>query len=240
MDIGTFSNITCPAGFSFVNKLQKQNPKANFFEKKKKSTSLIIYQKSDWQPHVVCKYAVSSLRQDCIPCPSGTYSLETASLFQETEFLCFPCPFGGDCSLGGSFIRARKNFWGIQTLVSASDSIIPAGSLEELSCDPVPETIRKGGEVIFYHCPEGYCCQTAICDTFHTCSGNRHGVLCGECKAGYTEALGTTQCRKKTECGTTAWDAAFYPLIIVFVFLLAYWFIYQPPVFSLIWAFSLW
>ncbi len=60
--------------------------------------------------------------------------------------------------------------------------------------------VEKGKEVDFYRCPKTYCCISENCSTFNECSGNRTGILCGDCVDGYSEALFSSKCIPNITC----------------------------------------
>ena len=87
---------------------------------------------------------------------------------------CQLCPYGADCDTG--ILKAKPNYWGT----------------------------RLGNEVVFLQCPNGYCCsgtETAPCISYDTCSKNREGILCGECKENYSISILSGKCIPNIECG---------------------------------------
>ena len=80
-----------------------------------------------------------------------------------------------DCPYGGhcvNTITAVANFWGY----------------------------RVDNDVIFQHCPRGYCCSETVCPSFNACSRNRTGSLCGRCIANHSETLFTHACVPNENC----------------------------------------
>lgn len=119
-----------------------------------------------------------SLAFNCTPCNNGSYSLDRGMLLGErlTEIKCEDsCPYGGDCALGGSDIRAQPNFFGARE--------------------------EQTSNVRFVPCPAGYCCNGAeLCPWDQVCVGNRQGLLCGLCKSGYSASLMSYNCVPDTAC----------------------------------------
>ena len=136
----------------------------------------------------------------CSACPTGKFSFEAATWIdgRASPISCIEtCPYGGDCESGGAGIVARPGFWGS----------------------------RVGSGAAFHSCPDEYCCEHAPCENLSSCSGNRRGVLCGECQQGYSAAFGTTACVESSSCGGlvavlavlgAAFGAAVYALYLYF------------------------
>ena len=81
-----------------------------------------------------------------------------------------------DCPYGANcdnLIRALPNFWGYEYY----------------------------GNIKFQMCPKGYCCNQGQCVTHNACATHRTGRLCGECVAGYSEALFSPRCVPNELCG---------------------------------------
>lgn len=151
---------------------------------------------------------ITSFSMSTQPCPMGTYSIRrgTSKGFTiQHRVKCLPCPSGANCT---SVLAARPNFWGY----------------------PI------GDKVYFKLCPQGYCCPSASqkCP-YHNgsylhsgCQGNRTGILCGSCKANFSEALLNTNCLPVTDC--THW----WYLVVIFIgtTLFALYLVRKPPVFQ--------
>ena len=87
---------------------------------------------------------------------------------------CQLCPYGADCNAG--HLKAKPNYWGT----------------------------KLGNQVVFLQCPSGYYCsgtETAPCISYDTCSGNREGILCGECRQKYSISVLSEECIPNSECG---------------------------------------
>ena len=85
---------------------------------------------------------------------------------------CHKCPYGAVCANGN--VSAARGFWGLRDASHA---------------------------LTFYRCPVGYCCNADQCSNFNECEGNRHGPLCGGCKPGFSQTIGSTVCRHSSQCG---------------------------------------
>ena len=116
----------------------------------------------------------------------------TAS-FVRHDIQCHPCPYGGRCLNG---ISAVPNFWGY--------------------------VAEAGDRVRFQGCPRGYCCATTEeCHGIDVCRSDRVGVLCGECRAGFSEAIFTADCLPNVDCNPAlGWPVMMCSGILCFVFLL--------------------
>lgn len=121
----------------------------------------------------------------CKPCPRNEYSLDSGFLKvsqdngnvsskSERKAACYPCRYGGICSHGS--IRPQSNYYGYRL-----------GS-------------RDSNEVRFMPCPSGYCCKGIECQKFDSCSANRSGFLCGQCKQGLSENLINANCIPPERC----------------------------------------
>lgn len=51
----------------------------------------------------------------------------------------------------------------------------------------------------FQHCPPDYCCPDSKC-SINACAEHRSGRLCGECEAGYSEAMFSSKCVRNELC----------------------------------------
>ena len=144
----------------------------------------------------------------CKPCPRNEYSLASGFLKvvqndgivskkTEKKAICYPCKYGGICSHGS--IRPQSNYYGYRK-----------GS-------------NESNEVGFMPCPSGYCCKGVECQKFDSCSTNRSGFLCGQCKPGLSENLINANCIPPARCNDI-WIVPMYLLagaiyIISFMYL---------------------
>ena len=150
-----------------------------------------------------CKIEVTILEFTCSACKGNTYSLQRGRAFGSQlapGFQCLPCPFGANCSHN---IFAKPNFWGFNDTVN-------------------PPTLK------FVVCPVGYCRppETTEFPEYNACQDNRSGELCGQCNDSYTETLYSTRCRPSLHCK----DYWFWPVALVYVSLMAFYFIFNPPI----------
>ena len=90
--------------------------------------------------------------------------------------------------------------------------------------------VRNATQVIFYRCPAGYCCGTAVCSPYDYCMTSRQGTLCGRCKHGYSEALFSTICIANHMCK----DYWFLSLCFFLAFIYALFLLFQTNIKNLI------
>ena len=152
--------------------------------------------------NVSCTIQVTGLGYSCLPCTGGLYSLQRGQVHGthlKSGFECLICPFGADCSKN---IVAEQNFWGFEE-------------------SHLPPSLK------FTICPPGYCGPNEQRDSldYNSCHGNRSGVLCGQCKSGFTETLYSTCCRPVSKC-TDYW---FWPVAAVYVLVVALYLTFKPP-----------
>ncbi|XP_078372349.1 uncharacterized protein LOC144656014 isoform X2 [Oculina patagonica] len=152
-----------------------------------------------------CTIRVTGLDYSCLPCAGGLYSLQRGQVHGThlmSGFECLICPFGANCSKN---IVAKQNFWGFEKSY-------------------LPPTLK------FTICPPGYCGRNEQEDSldYNSCQGNRLGVLCGQCKPGYTETLYSACCRPVSKC-TDYW---FWPVAAVYVLIVALYLTFKPPFLS--------
>ena len=160
-----------------------------------------------------CQINLTVLSYTCGLCPPGTYSLEngyTSGFHMEQGVRCLPCPYGATCLRN---VLAKPNFYGY--IVS-----------------------RNPPALNFSSCPEEYCSPPHTEDTsvYNGCHGNRTGVLCGRCRAGFTESLFTRECREASECGQP-W---FWLLGVVVLVLLSGYLVFKPPLFQKLYVNIFW
>ena len=159
-----------------------------------------------------CWTNVNFVKLFCEKCPDGFYTLQKGSsigLNTNKDTDCLKCPYGATCENGR--IVAKENFWGFNI------------STKQSSLQFVP-------------CPLEYCKTSTHSNYYNGCHGSRSGILCGQCSAGYSEALYSTSCRKKEKCN----DHWFWIASLIYVLAFALYIIFKPPVFSLLYRQSLW
>ena len=124
------------------------------------------------------------------------FTSTTATIFYPDDNLSYnlakcACPFGGDCHNG--ILKSNPGFWGMLV----------------------------GHEVHFYKCPMGYCCTSSRhspCDSIKACRRNRGGILCGQCKPGFSLSLFSFNCISNTNC--ESWWLWVFIIICNFVFVI--------------------
>ncbi|KAJ5072383.1 g protein-coupled receptor-related [Anaeramoeba ignava] len=135
----------------------------------------------------------------CHLCPEGTYSFPVALANLEAAE-CLMCPAEAVCR-GGNDIRAKSGFWGTQL-------------------DP------KKTDVTFFYCPNEYCItDDSYLGEYDHCSGNRAGVLCGDCRKGYTETLRMdSDCVESSQCHNqiAAYILLLLPKALIYALVLLY------------------
>lgn len=78
-----------------------------------------------------------------------------------------------------------------------------------------------------FECPPGSCCPlTKPCDETMACAANRQGVLCGECKEGFSAAIGTTNCVPNSRCDQGVWLV--FLLVVLPLMLVLYQTVFKP------------
>jgi hypothetical protein len=135
----------------------------------------------------------------CEACPSVSFALSgaesngaplasTSAALQRAH--CQDCPFGGSCA--AFKVVALPGYWGIQV----------------------------NSTFVFTKCPSGYCCDddAVACDSVSTCAGGRIGRLCGGCPDGFTNVIGSVECRANADCDEMVW---LWCTVIVVVFAVA-------------------
>ena len=125
----------------------------------------------------------STLQFQCARCAPGTYSVTpsttTGAPNSTVAQLCRPCPLGGQCGADGGVV-ATPGYWG---------------------------GANGDGTVTLVLCPTGYCCDgdddaSSVwpCAAIGVCGGNRVGRLCGDCRPGYVESIGSPVCVPVGQC----------------------------------------
>ena len=107
---------------------------------------------------------------------------------------CLPCPYGGHCP--GHRLAARPNYYGFW----------------------------EDGQIAFQRCPADYCCtgsETAPCENYNSCNGNRTGLLCGSCIKDHSMSILSNYCVPDKECGKEVW---FWPLSVLAVIAYMLWY----------------
>ena len=171
-------------------------------------------EKLSWEGDNTCWTNVRYIKLFCDECPDSFYTLQRGSTIglninKETE--CLKCPYGAKCENGN--IMAKENFWGFNISTR-------------------PPSLQ------FIPCPVEYC-RTPTNPSRHAynvCHGNRSGVLCGQCSAGYSEVLYSTACRKIEKCN----DHWFWVASFIYVMFFALYVVFKPPIFSVLYQQSLW
>ena len=143
--------------------------------------------------------AIESLLMYCKACNDGEYTLQLSEVqVDQTQITQIANASCLECPYGGTCsidVRAKANFWGVV----------------------------HNAEMFMYLCPEGYCCQDEVCDTYDICAENREGTLCGKCLDGYSESLFSTECIDDNECSYASlfWAViGFYGLLYVLLFVM--------------------
>lgn len=167
----------------------------------------------DYSPRT---FRYSSSRIGCKKCPPGKYTLVKqgwirnpraqnssalcapragigfSALLQPTVpwywTQCFSCPIGADCSRGGSAVVPQPGRWGTATRSGH-------GQNGPLLITPFPVLLFD------YACPSN---ASGCLSHFDACNGHRVGVACGQCDAGYGEALNSAQCIGEGACRGSA------------------------------------
>ncbi len=102
--------------------------------------------------------------------PFSQYELD--EVLTVDNITCRSCPYGAACRNGQ--VTALQDFWGY---------------------------VESDGSLNFLQCADGHCCQSSSeCTGYDSCSGNRTGVLCGQCLPGFEHALFTTACVEEVHC----------------------------------------
>eukprot|EP01117_Protostelium_nocturnum_P013084 TRINITY_DN4858_c0_g1_i1.p1 TRINITY_DN4858_c0_g1~~TRINITY_DN4858_c0_g1_i1.p1 ORF type:complete len:692 (+),score=149.60 TRINITY_DN4858_c0_g1_i1:2-2077(+) len=131
----------------------------------------------------------------CRPCAENTYTLSAGTMFRNDSVYdpkCFPCPYNAICTPTTGDIIVDAGFW-------CHDQ----NSENKLECIP---------------CPTGYC-KNYQHKWDSSCTDNRVGTLCGECKEGYTISLLGSSCIKNQSVKRSWWFLyLLIPAIYVFIF----------------------
>ena len=160
----------------------------------------------------VCNRHFSSLRLSCEQCDPKYYSLERGNIKGLKEINNITC---NSCPRGADClptIKSKPNFWGY------FESYNPP-------------------RLAFTYCPVGYCkSPNRKTKEYNACHGHRKGVMCGSCSDEYTEELFSTKCHLAADCN----DHWFWVAFVAFVFLVASYLVFKPPVPSLVIKQTLW
>ena len=153
-----------------------------------------------------CRINITVLKYLCQCCILDSYSMirgSTRGLSLNNTVECLPCPFGAICVKRN--IVAKRNYWGHRNSLSVPPSLT------------------------FIACPEHYCRQPGPgTNDYNSCSGNRRGILCGECTPGYSATVFSPECRKDEECENYwFWVLTFLLTIVLSLYLLR-----KPPTLS--------
>jgi hypothetical protein len=134
-----------------------------------------------------CDAYVQKVQVHCKPCGAATYNvgLQTVVFANGTAdrnetIGCHTCAQGQarfNCS--GAAVGSSRGFWAY-----------------------TPDIVDENTTFSFLPCPTGFCCDDKFgCDLPNHCSGNRTGVLCGACMAGFTHALSAnSDCVEQLTC----------------------------------------
>eukprot|EP00935_MAST-01C_sp_MAST-1C-sp1_P002055 g2055.t1 len=122
----------------------------------------------------------------CVPCSRGLYSLDHGHRIGNNthDVDCLKCPYGADCSDGGSHVKVKAGFWGTQIHDQALGTQIAQIKL----------------------CPPEYCCTApngCVWNSNAACMYNRSQEypLCGGCKSGFSQAIDGVGCVRDQDCG---------------------------------------
>jgi predicted outer membrane repeat protein len=148
----------------------------------------IMKQTADWcykhQGTMICPPArLTENSYACVACPSLSYSLDASYAHDNhtSHIECLACPVGTDCSSGGAEIRVKPGYWCKKT-----ERHMNSQHPTRLLCTP---------------CPDEYCkTDQSLWTVSSGCAFNRTGILCGECRTGFSAAVGTSECVPNSEC----------------------------------------
>ena len=111
-------------------------------------------------------------------------------------------------------------FYYKQNKICDCDSFLTKRGIEECIIDKTEVKIPQGSwlgvinglTTLGYgnHCPTGYCKQSLnvnISNSDDVCTGNRQGILCGQCQDGYSVVKGSVDCHR---CG----DSSVYVILV--------------------------
>ena len=171
-----------------------------------KNLSHFIYQGG--KGNNFCRINVTTELFSCRMCPPKMYSLERGffrGLTIHKYITCLKCPFGAHCN-GPNNILAKPNFWGYK--------ITNASNFSSLKFLPCPWEYCRHQHPYSYH--EG---------EYNSCHGFRSGILCGQCAAGYSETLFSSNCRKSSECN---WRNPLWILVPLYSVLLIIYLLKKP------------
>ena len=136
---------------------------------------------------------------------NGPATVVPTVLVSTLSYACRACPRGAHSPLPPMLGGRATNETTIGTCLTC-----PYGS----RCEGGGMVATRGfwgsssGELSAFRCPTGYCCGAELCDSINGCSGNRSGVLCGDCAPGFVQTIGSTACRATVACGAA--DAAWF------------------------------
>ena len=156
-----------------------------------------------------CRINLTTEIFSCRMCPQKLYSLQSGfsrGLTVSKDFHCIKCPFGAHCN-GPNNILAKPNFWGYK--------ITNASNFSSLQFLPCPLEYCRPQNPHSYH-DNGY----------NSCHGFRSGVLCGQCAAGFSETLFSSECRQSKKCN---WNYLLWILMALYTILLTVYLLKKPP-----------
>ena len=123
-----------------------------------------------------------SLRYKCDFCDNAYNFGDVSKAFHwhgnisHSQIVCYPCPYGAVCREGQ--VRVQHNFW-----AEVRDKKLHVAK-----------------------CPQSYCCSNGLeetCPMDNSCMSNRDGVLCGQCKSGFSDTLFSVKCIQSEMCKST-------------------------------------
>ncbi|PRP84807.1 hypothetical protein PROFUN_07461 [Planoprotostelium fungivorum] len=128
----------------------------------------------------------------CSPCEDGSYIIGSGYVINGTgvNTECTDCPPHVKCQNGGK-PKVEGGYW----------------------CG-----VTNDNKMKCYDCPNDYCYSKEH-DWDDSCTGNRQGVLCGECKRGYTMGFLSTKCINVDNCDW-GWTLLLFLVPFAYVILL--------------------
>ncbi len=137
----------------------------------------------------------------CSLCGKDTYSLQGEKLLVDvqngTEMVVLDTTTCIPCPYGATcseVVNSKPNMWGQV----------------------------ENNAIRMYLCPIGYCCGGPQCRSYNSCAANRGSVLCGNCVAGYSEALFSPNCIPNSKCGIASFLVMLFGFgtayVVVFIF----------------------
>ena len=138
-----------------------------------KKHTVIKYDKWD-EKKSLDKSTIVHLQMKCVSCHEGKYSLDRGSYVWENgtgDLSPITCR---RCPSGGvcgnGQVRSLPAFWGF----------------------------KRNQSIFFVPCPQHFCNSTGM--SYDSCSNNRIGTLCGECKVNYSLNIFNSECISTEFC----------------------------------------